>query len=178
MKLNTKRNIIIFSLVGFAVTSILGALFHFLYDWTHCPFIALFSAVNESTWEHMKIFFFPTFFFAVVQYFLGAKKTPAFWCVKLYSTALGLLLIPILFYTLRGIFGNTPDWINIAIFFVTAAITYFYEATQFLKEKPCSYQIWTFVGLCIIALAFCLFTYLTPHIPLFQDPVNGNFGIS
>ena len=28
---------------------------------------ALFSAVNESTWEHMKLLFFPMFVFALVQ---------------------------------------------------------------------------------------------------------------
>lgn len=34
---------------------------------------------------------------------------------------LGLVLIPVLFYTYNGVFGKSPDWINTAIFYFTAA---------------------------------------------------------
>ena len=33
------------------------------------------------------------------------------------------------------------------------------------------------MGLFLIALAFILFTYDPPHIPLFRDPVTGAYGI-
>ena len=41
---------------------ILGTLLHFTYEWSgENPIIALFSAVNESIWEHLKLAFYPMF---------------------------------------------------------------------------------------------------------------------
>ncbi len=169
------KNISLWQFVGFGITTALGTLLHFLYDRTQSPIAALFSGVNESTWEHMKLLFFPMFLFAILQSFFVGKDYENFWCIKLRGTLLGLLMIPVLFYTLRGIFGNTPDWINIAIFFVAAAIGFLYETKAFKKSgKPCK---WAFAILCLIALAFFVFTFLTPKIPLFQDPIDGSFGI-
>ena len=38
----------------------LGTLLHFVYDWSwQNQIIGAFSAVNESTWEHLKLIFFP-----------------------------------------------------------------------------------------------------------------------
>ncbi len=167
----------LWALANFAVISVLGSLLHFLYDWTHCPFLALFSAVNESTWEHMKIFFFPAFFFAIAEYFFFGKNLPAFWCVKARSILLGTALIPVLFYTIRGAFGITPDWVNISLFFVVAAIVSFYEAKRFTNPLPRKNGEWAILTLCVLAFVFCLFTFITPRLPLFQDPIDKSFGI-
>ena len=43
-------------LISFLVISIVGALLHFVYEWSnHNNIISLFAAVNESTWEHIKM---------------------------------------------------------------------------------------------------------------------------
>ena len=45
---------------GTLLVSLLGSLMHFVYKWSNCdPFVAIFCAVNESTWEHAKIMLFP-----------------------------------------------------------------------------------------------------------------------
>ena len=113
-----KRSISFWQVIGFGVTSLLGTLLHFLYAWLgESSFAAIFSAVNESTWEHMKIFFLPTFAFALIQSKLF-KEYEDFWCVKLKGILLGLTLIPVIFYTYNGAIGKSPDWINISIFFI------------------------------------------------------------
>ena len=39
---------------------ILGTLLHFAFEWSNQnALIGTFSAVNESTWEHLKLLFFP-----------------------------------------------------------------------------------------------------------------------
>ncbi len=174
-----KRDISLWQFLGFAVVSLLGTLLHFLYDWTNSSVAALFSSVNESTWEHMKLLFFPMFLFAVAESFFIGREYENYWCIKLRGTLLGLILIPVIFYTLRGIFGNTPDWINIAIFFVSAAIAFIYETKQFKKGSlPCKGEKWALAVLCLIAVAFWVFTFIPPDIPLFQDPIDKSFGIS
>ena len=54
--------------IGFGVVTLAGTILHFLYDWTGGSiWAALFSGVSESVWEHMKLLFWPLFFFALVQ---------------------------------------------------------------------------------------------------------------
>jgi len=130
-----KRQIGLWQFIGFGVTSFGGTLLHFLYEWLgEAKWIAPFSGVNESTWEHMKLLFWPTFIFAVVQSFFFRDRKD-FWCVKLRGILLGIVLIPIIFYTYNGAVGKSPDWLNIAIFFLSAAITYITRRTSSDRKR-------------------------------------------
>lgn len=173
-----KKSIGLWQLMGFAVTSLGGTLLHFLYDWLGgAVWIAPFSGVNESTWEHMKLLFWPMLIYAIVQS-LFFKEREDFWCVKLKGILLGLVLIPVLFYTYNGAIGKSPDWINIAIFFVSAAIVYIYETQKFsngtaARKNP---RLAVFL-LCMIAVLFVIFTFVTPKIGIFKDPLTDTYGI-
>ena len=173
-----KRSIGLWQLWGFAVTSFGGTLLHFLYEWLgEAVWIAPFSGVNESTWEHMKLLFWPTFIFAIVQSFFFRDRED-FWCVKLRGTFLGIILIPVIFYTYNGVIGKSPDWFNIAIFFICAAIAYIYESRLFNSNKiRCLSPKLAIAVLCVIALLFVVFTFLTPQIGIFKDPLTGTYGI-
>ena len=164
--------------MGFSVTSLAGTILHFLYEWLgESIWIAPLSGVNESTWEHMKLLFWPMFIFAIAESFFFREREN-FWCVKLRGTLLGLVLIPVLFYTYNGVIGSSPDWINIAIFFFSAAVVYIYETRQFHKETLCCRSPqWAIVTLSVIALLFVTFTFLTPEIGIFKDPLTGTYGI-
>lgn len=173
-----KRSVGLWALMGFAVTSLGGTILHFLYEWLgEAVWIAPFSGVNESTWEHMKLLFWPMFIFAIVQSFFFRDRED-FWCVTLRGILLGIILIPILFYTYNGVIGKSPDWLNIAIFFVSAAIAYLYETRLFHTGKlRCRSPKLPIAILSIIALLFVLFTFLTPEIGIFRDPLTGTYGI-
>ncbi len=173
-----KRSIGLWQLMGFAVTSLVGTILHFLYDWLgKAVWIAPFSGVNESTWEHMKLLFWPMFIFAIVQSFF-LRDREDFWCVKLRGILLGLGLIPVIFYTYNGVIGKSPDWINIAIFFIAAAIAYLYETKLFKEETVvCKRPKLAIAALSAIALLFVIFTFATPEIGIFQDPLSGSYGI-
>ena len=173
-----KRSIGLWQLWGFAVTSLSGTMLHFLYDWLgETVWIAPFSGVNESTWEHMKLLFWPMFIYAIVQSFFF-REFENFWCVKTHGILLGITLIPVIFYTYNGAIGKSPDWLNIAIFFVCAAISYIYEARQFNKETTvCKNPKLAFSLLCVIAVLFVIFTFLTPQIGIFKDPLTDMYGI-
>ena len=167
-----KKYINLWQFVGFAFTSFLGTVLHFLYDLTGSYLVAPFSAINESTWEHMKILFFPMLIFALVQHIFLKKEVKSFFCVKLKGILLGLFLIPALFYTYNGAFGTSPDWINIAIFFISALCVYVYEAHLFkyyTRDKGCSLA---FLVILLIAFLFVLFTFNPPTLPIFLSPVK------
>ena len=173
-----KKTIRLWQFVGFAVTSFGGTLLHFLYEWTgKSIFVAPFSGVNESTFEHMKILFFPMLVFAIVQSFFFRWRDD-FWWVKLKGILLGLALIPVLFYTYNGVIGPSPDFINIAIFFISAAAAYIYETRLLLSRKKTSLNPAIAVSLIFtIALLFVIFTFATPNINIFKDPLSGQIGM-
>ena len=166
-------------LYGFLFTAIIGTLLHFLYDWTgEIIFVAPFSAVNESVWEHMKLLFVPMFIFALIDYRKWGKNHDNFWCIKLLSITVGLLLIPTLYYTYTGALGITADWFTITIFFLATAIAYYLE-NRLLKSKAnfCFSSLLAFSVLIILAVLFVFFTFTPLPIPLFSDPATGNYGI-
>ena len=158
---------------GFGLSTLGGTLLHFLYDWTGGSiWVAPFSGVNESTWEHMKLLFWPLFLFALVQR-LFFREQKNYWCVKLAEILLGLLLIPVLFYTYNGAFGKSSDWVNIAIFYVATAAVFLFEWGVFKWDRPrCKYPWVAFMVICLIGVLFVVFTLVPPWIPLFQDPLT------
>ena len=174
-----KNSLRAWQIAGFIFTGVLGVLLHFLYDWTNQNgVVALFSAVNESIWEHNKLVFFPMFIFSLIENRYIGKEYKSFWCVKLIGMVLGIIIVPVLYYTINGIFGTTPDWVNIAIFFVAVAICYVLETFHLENGHiNCKSPARAFLILCIIAVIFAVFTYAPPQIPLFQDPIPNTFGI-
>ena len=85
-----KKDLSLWRFAGFALVSLGGTLLHFLYDWVGGALLAApFSSVNESTWEHMKLLFWPTFIFAIVQSFFFKDRVD-FWYIKLRGILLGI----------------------------------------------------------------------------------------
>lgn len=173
-----KKSLPFWQFAGLVFTSVVGTLLHFLYDWTDSTLVALFSAVNESTWEHMKILFFPMLAFAVFESRYFAKDYQNFWCSKLVGVLTGLALIPIMYYTYTGVLGISVDWFNIAIYFIAAAVSFLLE-TQLIKRDKCFCisSVSTIIILCVITFLFIVYTFAPPKIPLFQDPVTKLYGL-
>ena len=174
-----KRSLSFWQLVGFVFTSVVGTLLHFLYEWTgESVIVGLFSAVNESIFEHMKLLFFPMLLFAFIEAKYIGEEYDNFWCAKLVGILVGVGLIPVIYYTYTGIFGVNADWFNIIIFFITAAISYMVE-TRIMESDRCSFiqpNLAKFI-LIIIAAVFIVFTFFPPKIPLFEDPITAIYGI-
>lgn len=173
-----KRTIWLWQLIGFAITAFCGTLLHFLYEWTGKSILAApFSGVNESTWEHMKLFFWPALLFAIIQGFFFSRYD-SFWCVKTKGILIGLGAIPVLFYTYNGTIGKSPDFVNIAIFFISTLLAYCYEARALKRDKSgCNPRLAKTV-LFILAAAFIIFTFVTPRLNIFLDPESGIYGTS
>ena len=173
-----KQRSILWQAAGFAAVTFGGTILHFLYDWTgESVLVSPFSGVNESTWEHMKLLFWPLFLFALVQR-LFFKNQKNYWCVKLTEILLGLALIPVLFYTYNGVLEKSPDWINIAIFYITALLVFLFEWWAFKNNRlQCKYPRFAFAIVCLIGGLFVAFTFAPPQIPLFQYPLTGTYGI-
>ena len=168
-----KRIFGLWQLVGFAVTSLFGTLLHFLYKWSGgAVWLKPFSAVNESTFEHMKLIFWPMLLFAIAEWFFF-KEHEGLLCIKLKGILIGLTLIPTLFYTYNGVIGKSPDFVNIAIFFIAGAVAFLHETHLFYSEKVNYYsQKKAFSILLVLALLFVLFSFKAPGLALFIPPAD------
>lgn len=159
-------------IISCIIACILGVLSHFFYEWSgNNSIVALFSPVNESTWEHLKLLFYPVILVSVAEYFWLKESYSNFICTKFISALLAMALTVILFYTYSGVYGKNIDFINIAIFFVAmiAAYCYSYRTLSSGKKFPVSSGL-CIVGISIMFFLFCLFTANPPGIGLFEVP--------
>ena len=175
-----RKQLFWWELAGFLFTAAAGSLLHFVYEWSGgSTLAAAFSAVNESTWEHMKLLFFPMFLFSVVQVIVLGRQYPNFLAVRAVSTLVGLVLIPVLFYTYTGVLGRDVMWLDVTIFFL-AALGAFLLDWRLLRRGRWSSGWQQVLGLLVLwglAFLFVYFTFHPPGLGLWQDPVTGGFGV-
>lgn len=168
-------------ITGFILVSILGSLLHFLYDFSgKSPIAALFSPVNESTWEHLKLLFVPFLLYSIVEYLVWGKEEGCnFIAAKVFGLFWGLFAIVASFYTYVGIIGTNFLWADILTFLI-GVFTAFRFSEKWLKH-PREGKGWCAASLVLLAafiICFVLFTWKAPHIGLFLDPVTQTYGIA
>lgn len=169
-----KRSLELWQVGGLTFSAVLGTLLHFLYSWTGLLIFAPLSAINESTWEHMKLLFFPSFIYAIIESVFLFNQYPNFWKSKFFGILIGLITIPVLFYTYNGAIGKSPDWFNILSFFISLFVEYYTEYLILKKGKKSNkYQAFYILGLFFIAVSFIVFTFAPPQLPLFTPPKIG-----
>jgi hypothetical protein len=160
---------------------VLGSLLHFLFDWTrHNRIVAIFGAVNESYWEHIKIAIWPVMLVQVVLFVSGGHQYPAF----IPATAIALYSIPItmvgLVFTYKNFTKRNVLWIDITVFFLTLAIAQLLFVLFFEQLSPTlATVIVAAVFLGGLVAAFLMFTLRPPKEPdPFIDPINQKYGLS
>lgn len=175
-----RKNLMRWEIAGALFVCAAGTVLHFVYRWIGESVIAAaVAAVNESTWEHMKLFFIPYFIVTMVQFTVFAEPLRNFFACKAACALVGLAAIPVLFYTLNGAFGETGAWMNVAIFYIVVALIYllsFFLLTGGALRGG-GEQVIGFAVLWLLLFVFVYFTYRTPLLPIFRDPATGCYGI-
>lgn len=162
------RNYQIFSII---FTFILGTLLHFTYKWSgENSFVATFSAVNESTWEHLKLLFFPMLIATIISMVYFKNSIPNLLCAKTVGILISMAFTVIFFYTYTGILGRNIAIIDISSFFIATIIGELTSYLLIVNEFKCNSKIAVIV-LVVIFVLFVLFTYYPPNIGLFRSPV-------
>lgn len=175
-----RKRLLLWEVAGFVVVGALGAIGHFLYHWSgENTIVAAFAAINESTWEHMKLLFFPSFLFAGIQMSTQGKNYPNFLAARSVSILAGLLLIPVIFYTYSGALGQRVEWFDILIFYLADAGMFWLDYRLLRRGRMTSLwqQILGLLILWLVAFTFVWCTFQPPHLALFRDPLTGTIGI-
>ena len=163
-------------LLPYIFVTTLGVLLHFTYEWSGRNFIVgLFSATNESTWEHLKLAFFPMFILTIWQVFRTYKNDDYFLTARTIGILSAMFFIVVAFYTFTGVTGKNIDFVNIAIYFLGVVFGFFIE--NFLLKRLV-YGKTYFLGntssiiiLFFLALIFIVLTYNAPDAGIFREPI-------
>lgn len=163
--------------VSIVIISVIGTLLHFLYDWSnHNKFIGIFAAVNESTWEHIKIALTPTLLWGLVDGFIYGTN-PNYFFSKAISLLTIIILMPLLFYGHKYIAKKGYfifDIISFYIVIIISQLVFYY----LLKLRPVSFTMHylSCVLLFIIFGCYLLLTLLPIKNFLFKDPLTNKYG--
>lgn len=160
-------------ILGVVFTIIVGTLLHFTYDWTgQCALVGLFSAVNESTWEHLKLLFVPFFIWTIIEYFAFGENKKNFFPAKTISVIAGMLTIIILFYGYMAIFKRDIMVLDISIFLIGVIVSYILSYF-IMKSNSLTSDRSVFLGklfMVLLVISFIGFTFTPPNYFLFIDP--------
>ncbi len=174
-----KKDLFKYSLTGFVFVSVFGTLMHFLYEWSGCnTAVGLFAPINESTWEHLKMIFFPYLIWSIAEYIM-LKKQKGVFSAKFIGVFTGIAAIVVFFYTYTGIFGKSIEILNILSFFIGVFAAFLTDYMIIKSEKLSSIRCDTIfiAAFIIVGALFVIFTVAPPFIPLFKDPINSTYGI-
>lgn len=167
-----KKHILICAIVCALFVAIIGTLGHFFYKWSNYnQYVGLFFPVNESVWEHMKLFFFPSLFCYIVLCFFKHKQEPCIIYAFPKAIFLGTFLIPVLFYTYSGILGFNVSFLDISTFYISVLISFIYLYKSTVSVKKLEYSLPANIALTFFAFMFISFSYNPPKLGIFEVPL-------
>lgn len=160
-----------YTLSGILFTSILGTLAHFLYEWSgENPLVGLFTPVNESVWEHMKLLFFPMLLYFLFERTMLEKYPASLACANAAALLIGTGLIPTIFYTYSGILGQNYPALDIATFYVSVLLAFLSRYLLSKKRISKMHCQWLTATVLLILVCFLIFTFSPPDLGLFRIP--------
>lgn len=166
------------TIIAIIFISLIGTLLHFMYEWTnHNKVVSLFAAVNESTWEHIKIALTPAFIWTLYD---GAVYglNENYFVAKTASILVIILLIPILFYGYKLITKKSILIIDITIFYL--AIIFSLLTFKYIANIEPLHFFYRYISVVILFIIFGFYMVLT-LLPiknfLFKDPITKKYGL-
>jgi len=163
---------------GFVFCFFVGAMLHFVYEWSGMvSVVGIIAAVNESTWEHLKMAFWPMLFFLLIEMRPLKEKIHNFLAAK----TIGLYLTPTLIIALY--YGHIATSLPRSLVFDIGSFGAAIFVSQLVSYKIMTLREWSglvkkLASVCLVFILACflLFTYFPPQMFLFQDPVTDLYG--
>lgn len=179
-KLNISEKCI---LIGILVVFLLSIPLHFLYDFSNkSALAALFSPVNESIFEHLKLAFYPIIIYWFISYFIILKKenvnTYNWFVSATISSVVAPCIIVALYYVSSYAFNINSLIIDILFLLISVCISQILALHVYQHSSYGLYDLYTAISVIFfVVLIFTFFTFAPPNYPIFEDPINGTYGI-
>jgi hypothetical protein len=165
-------------LVGIAVIIVGGVLLHFAFGWCgRRAVIAVFTPVNESVWEHLKMAYWPLVALTGVQRFAGAGE-PGLFSARSAGFATAAALMLGLYFASAALLPESGLRTRLAmdgtIFVVAVA------AGQLVSHLLTPHGFGGVAGLILLlapAVVFAVTTFAPPRVAIFRDQLTGGYGL-
>lgn len=173
-----KRALATSEAVGCVVIYTVAVGLHFFYPLSGSPVSILFGAVNESVWEHVKIFSAAYAGYALLELCwlrVPFKRYVAAKCAGLYALMGAMIGF---FYLYTGFTGRAipaVDIISSAVTVVLAQLLSYWLTTR--CDRLGDYFAPALMLLLLYYLMFFSFTIFPPKAGLFRDPIGGGYGL-
>ena len=174
------KNIVLrWELQGIIFIFLLGALLHFVFEWSgESRIVGLIASVNESVWEHFKQGFWPMCIYSAIEYKFLRGRSNNFLTAKAAAVYLIPTITGLVFYGYTAIIGKEILMVDIVIFLVAIIIG---QLTSYKIMTSARLPMYTnFISpifIILLALVLMLFTLYPPHLPIFLDANTGTYGI-
>ncbi|MBQ7999639.1 MAG: hypothetical protein IJ298_00285 [Ruminococcus sp.] len=162
-------------IVVFAIASFL----HFLFELTGESVLgALLGAVNESVWEHLKIFAIAYLIWAVVELLWAQPPLKAFVWAKAVGVYALCISIAGFFYLYTGLLGKSVLIVDLLSGLVFSFLAHYisYKLTVSCRNRGQFFYTGLMLLFLMLVMILC-FTYYPPEADLFRDPVTGEYGV-
>lgn len=170
-------------LLGIPVLITAGFPMHFVYEWSgNSLLVGIFAPVNESVWEHLKLTFWPMLVWWLSGYFIPDKNGRISANKWFTSCALAevtcMLVIVSFYYTYTGALGIESLILDIFSLVLGVIVAQVLALHVYKYANPCQNCMYiSIIVLVLLAVAFTVFTFNPPHLPLFKDSLTGYYGI-
>lgn len=164
-----------------------GSLLHFAFELSeYWEPMALFAAVNESAWEHTKMYFWPGLAWALVQYTYTRDVARNYGLGKAVALALTPLVILVTYFSYMGWVtagggkASLPIMLGIMVFGISVGqLASWYILTS--PQLPATARRYAVATYATLVVAFSTFTYFPPRVFVFENfycyQYTGEFGI-
>ena len=158
--------------------AILGTLLHFTYELSgHNKFVAVFSAVNESTWEHIKICMTSSILWSLIDAFKYGMN-PNYLIGKSMSLLTIIILIPLLFYFYTAFTKKPILVLDVICFYITVICSML--IFKFFIDMEALPFIFNYLSCLLLFIEISAYMFLTFN-PfknfIFKDPISHKYGI-
>lgn len=158
-----------------ARTEAAGALFivltgtplHFLYSATGWAFLSWLGPINESTWEHFKLAFWPGLVWSTWQWIRLPSHRQTIWTAKAVSLVATPCAIAVIFYGYTSLLGHNVLALDIGTFIAAVGLGQYLGYRTWIRNRAWPLAPWVVASL---TAAFIYFSYAPPSFFLFSDP--------
>lgn len=175
------------SVLGTFFITFFSAPFHFIHELSNYNrAVAFFGSVNESTWEHLKFYFWAGCLWALIEYAYKRNEVNNFWVARAAAFWITPIVICAVFYGYLSYtlprYGSGFLWADIGSGIIAVIVAQI-VASHLLQQPPVADR-WrrlapALIGILLVANS--LFTYFPPKFFLFEDyngyEYAGKYGI-
>lgn len=157
----------------------LSILFHFIYKWLPNPVFSVLFPVNESIWEHMKLFVSATYIWGIIDYFILKKNNldrNNFLFQLFIRPLISIAIYLPIYLILKSFFGENMI-ITIGLMFIVYIISVVISYKLLIHRKINVNSILIIFAMIIIYCIFAYFTYNPVHSQIFYDTKENKYGI-